>query len=161
MGGTVTGGTQSTNNIYGILTSGVNVEGYTDQTAVASQYLTATGLTATVIGRRAAYTIQGQRGSALGYDTSAKKVNDGMRWDYKNSGTNTICFDTWHEFKESGSFQTKLTLFTSLGGGTVTQQLAAPLVIGTPIVSKHDQSFVHRDDAALSEHEESFVGREY
>jgi len=161
MGGTLTGGTQSTNNIYGNLTYGVNVEGYTDQNAVASQYLTATGLTAAVTRRRAAYTIEGQRGSALGFETSTKRVTDGMRWDYKNSGTNTICFDTWHEFDESGSFQTKITLFTSIGGGTLTLQLASPLVIGTSTVSKHDQSFLHRDETELSEHEESFVGREY
>jgi len=161
MGGTLTGGTQSTNNIYGNMTDGVNVEGYTDQTAVASQYLTATGLTAPLIGRRASYTIEGQRGCALGFDSSTKKITDGMDWDYKNEGTTTLCFNTWHDFDESGSFQTRLILFTSIGGVTVRLQLAAPLVIGNPIVSKHDQSFFQRKETELSEHEEGFMGRAY
>jgi len=161
MSGTVTGGTQTTNNIVGNLSYGLNVEGYTDQTAVSKQYLTATGLTATVLGRRVAYTITGQRGAAISFNSTTKRVDGGMNWDYKNVGTYTGNFATWHRFDTEGSFATKCRLYTSLGSQSVTLQLATPVVVGDPIIPKHDQSFFHRDETELSEHEESFMGRTY
>lgn len=108
MTATITGGTQTTNNVSG--TGGLDVTGYTDQTAVASQYITATGLTATVNKAKATYSVTGQRGAGINYNSTTNLIEGGSVWDYKGDGTTVTNYGKEHIFDVAGTYTTALTL---------------------------------------------------